>query len=360
MMRLSGVKQTVTLQQRFRGILLGTAVGDALGLPAEGISRRRARRMFPGRPRHRFLFANGMISDDTEHTLFVAQSLLAHPTSSTDFARRLAWCLRWWLLSLPAGVGFGTLRSILRLWVGAHPSRSGVRSAGNGPAMRAAPLGGFFPDSALKRNDFVDASTRITHTDPRAIVGARAVAAVAAWAVREELAGRPTPEALTETLRSVGDGEPEWEDLLGVLAESAGSEESVQQFADRLGLQRGVSGYVYHTVGVALYAWFRHFGDYERTIDAVLDCGGDADTTGAIAGALAGAVVGEGGIPEDWVAGMRDWPRTAGLFRRVADALVAEERARPIPYFWPGLVLRNALFLVVVLLHGLRRLLPPY
>ena len=60
---------------RLRGLLVGTAVGDALGLPAEGLSRQRVHRLYRGRWRHRLLFGRGMISDDTEHTLFVAQSL---------------------------------------------------------------------------------------------------------------------------------------------------------------------------------------------------------------------------------------------------------------------------------------------
>jgi ADP-ribosylglycohydrolase len=50
------------------------------------------------------VLGRGMVSDDTEHTVFVAQSLLAHPNSPELFARRLGWCLRGWLLSLPAGM----------------------------------------------------------------------------------------------------------------------------------------------------------------------------------------------------------------------------------------------------------------
>ena len=65
------------IRDRFRGVLLGTAVGDALGLPAEGLSRARVERMFRGRWRHRLVGRRGMISDDTEHTVFVAQCLLA-------------------------------------------------------------------------------------------------------------------------------------------------------------------------------------------------------------------------------------------------------------------------------------------
>ncbi len=123
---------------RLAGILLGTAVGDAVGLPAEGISPARRRRMMPGSWQHRFLFGRGMVSDDTEHALFVAQSLLRHPTNADAFQRRLAWHLRWWFVGLPAGIGLATARACLKLWFGFPPARSGVFSAGNGPAIRQA------------------------------------------------------------------------------------------------------------------------------------------------------------------------------------------------------------------------------
>ena len=57
---------------------------------------------------------------------------------------------------------------------------------------------------------------------------------------------------------------------------------TVSEFAKRLGLSGGVTGYVYDTVPVALYAWYRHFGNFRATLEAVLDCGGDTDTTGTI------------------------------------------------------------------------------
>jgi len=63
------------LADRFQGLLVGTAVGDALGLPREGLAAPRARRLFGLPDRHVFLFGRGMISDDTEHSLFVAQRL---------------------------------------------------------------------------------------------------------------------------------------------------------------------------------------------------------------------------------------------------------------------------------------------
>ena len=65
-----------TLRDVLAGVLLGTAVGDALGLPAENLSSRRIRRWWKGEWRMRFVFGRGMVSDDTEHTLMVAQALL--------------------------------------------------------------------------------------------------------------------------------------------------------------------------------------------------------------------------------------------------------------------------------------------
>src|SRR5260370_1250124 len=103
-------------QHRFQGLLIGIAVGDALGLPAEGLSARRIRRLFKGRWRHRLIFGHGMVSDDTEHAALVAQCVLANQHSPSGFRRALAWRLRWWLLSLPPAIGFATLRSIVRLW----------------------------------------------------------------------------------------------------------------------------------------------------------------------------------------------------------------------------------------------------
>src|SRR6185436_14806633 len=114
--------------------LLGCAVGDSIGLPREGLSPRRAQRLFGSGPlTHRLVFGRGMISDDTEHACMTMQALLASNGDVDRFRRSLAWRLRGWLVTLPAGIGWATLRSIVKLWLGFS---GGVSSAGNGPAMR--------------------------------------------------------------------------------------------------------------------------------------------------------------------------------------------------------------------------------
>jgi ADP-ribosylglycohydrolase len=354
----------ISQQSRFRGVFLGTAVGDAVGLPAEGISRRRVAKWFPRPWRHRLVWRYGMLSDDTEQTLLLSQALLAHPVSSQHFARHLAWGLRWWLLMLPAGIGMATGRAIFRLWLGFPPHRSGVDSAGNGAAMRVAPIGALFSEDVPRMEAYVRAATVVTHSDPRACIGALAVAKVCGWCLRTGAPALPDMERYIEMLRHCGEEDEEWRQLMDGLRQGLEQGVSVQQYAERLGQHQGISGYVYRTVPVALFAWYRHFGDFEETVSSVLDCGGDTDTVGAIAGAMAGAVVGQEGIPQPWVSGIRDWPQGTRMITRVADHLAALARTGQSPgtvaVFRPVLIPRNLVFLLVVVLHGFRRLLPPY
>ena len=149
------------------GSMLGTAVGDALGLACEGLSPRRQAKIYPSLERYGFLFGIGMISDDTEHTVMVAQALIVSGGDETRFARDFAWRLKGWLLALPAGIGMATGRAIIKLLLFIPPKWSGVKSAGNGPAMRAAVLGVAWGDDPAKLASLNGISTRITHRDER-------------------------------------------------------------------------------------------------------------------------------------------------------------------------------------------------
>ncbi|HEV7401355.1 MAG TPA: ADP-ribosylglycohydrolase family protein [Chthoniobacteraceae bacterium] len=349
----------VPMLEALAGVLVGTAVGDALGLPMEGLSARRQAKLFPPPLRHRFLGRRGMISDDTEHTLMVGQALLESSHDLAQFERALARRLRWWLASLPAGVGFATLRAILRLWSGTPPRQSGVWSAGNGPAMRSAVLGVFFVDDAVARGLFVQAATEITHRDPRALIAALAVAETAAWMAET----RDDIDPLLDTLEGLG-SHAEWPPIVARLRAALELNEPVLAFARELGATKGVSGYAFQSVPVAIYAALRHRGDYATAVGEVIACGGDTDTTGAITGALVGARVGTNGIPRDWRDGVADYPRSLDLLEQIAAQLERQRETAHalgcVRYLWPAVVLRNLVFLCVVLAHGLRRALPPY
>lgn len=350
-------------QNAIEGCLLGTAVGDALGLAYEGLSRRRASRLLGEPDRYRLLFGCGMVSDDTEHTCMVAQSLIAAGDDLDEFAKQLSRRLRWWLASLPAGAGLATARAILKLWFGFPPRKSGVFSAGNGPAMRSAIIGTAVLDPTLMR-EFVRASTRMTHTDPKAEFGALAVALAARMASECEAINAQAFETRLRDLLS-DESAHELFELVSKTTASVARRESTEQFADSLGLRRGVSGYVYHTVPVALHAWLTNPTDFASAVTSVIRCGGDTDTTAAIVGGIVGCSVGRHGIPAHWISSLRDWPRTvewmSGLSHQLTESRQIGSINRSIPQLPAlGIIVRNLGFLGVVLSHGFRRLLPPY
>jgi ADP-ribosylglycohydrolase len=357
--------QSAEHEARLKGLLLGVAVGDSLGLPAEGLSRRRVQKLFRGQWHQRFLFGRGMISDDTEHTVFVAQCLLQHPDSVSEFRRLLAWKFRVWFLSLPAGIGFATLRSILKLWLGFSPEKSGVYSAGNGPAMRAAIIGAYFAQSPDRIDSYIRASTLLTHTDPRALTGASAIAHLAGWISRN-----PTPSHLNSPdvfaiLESCGRAnDTEWKEIVDKMRCAFEQGVSVEAFTLQMNLSRGVSGYIYHTVPVSIYSWMKHYGEFEQTLIAVLNCGGDTDTVASIAGGLAGVSVGDEAIAKEWVDKIRDYPFNTRFLKNLAMCLANRQQgidceSLKTPFFL-FLFVRNILFLLVILIHGFRRLAPPY
>jgi ADP-ribosyl-[dinitrogen reductase] hydrolase len=342
------------------GSILGTAVGDAIGLPYEGLSRRRAAKLLGVPNRHRFFFGYGMVSDDTEHTCMVAQAAIASGGSPAKFQRQLAWRLRVWLLSVPAGVGLATLKAIGRLWCGVSPNHSGVFSAGNGPAMRAAILGVAIADRDRLR-EWVRISSRMTHTDPKAEYGAFAIALAAQLACQTDRVSGD--EFFAQLTLSLGDEASALILLIQDAIDSVKQGESTLQFAAKSGLDRGVSGYIYHSVPVAIHAWLSYPQDFRSAIMSVVECGGDTDSTAAIVGGIVGAAVGKDGIPRDWSDRLLEPFRSVDWMERLASQLASIQmgrcdRAIEVPML--GLLLRNFFFIGVVLFHGFRRLLPPY
>lgn len=353
---------TGPLGRALTGSMLGTAVGDALGLACEGLSPQRQLKMFPSLDRYGLLFGTGMISDDTEHTVMAAQSLIESGGDEQRFARDFAWRLKGWLLALPAGVGMATGRAIIKLWLFFPPEYSGVNSAGNGPAMRAAVLGVAFGDDPDKLARLNRISARITHRDARAEHGALAVAIAAHLSANSSalLSAQEFVQVMATRLP------PQSETLASIraVAASLAANQPAAEFVAGLGSNNGVSGYMLHTLPAVLHVWLRHQDDYMGGVTEMIRLGGDSDSTAAILGGIVGARVGRAGIPPHLLHSLRDWPRSTGFIERVAQRLaharLANTRLREVRSCLFATPARNLFFLGVVLAHGCRRLLPPY
>jgi ADP-ribosylglycohydrolase len=317
------------------GTLVGTALGDALGLPCEGMTARAIARRFGKVRRFHLLGSTGYVSDDTEQAALVAQCLARHPEDAVECARAFRRALLGWFLRLPWGVGLATVRACLRILLGLDPS--GVRSAGNGAAMRAAVVGAFFRDRPAERRAFGTALARVTHLDDRAIEGALFVADLIAVG----------PEAARAV---VGEAElgAALDRAAGLAARQAGTAEAAAVL--------GTSGYVVHTVPFALFCYLRFGGDPSLALEEAIGAGGDTDSIAAILGAWLGARHGEASLPSPLVGRIHDGPFGPSHLRALAACLA--DGAPPPRYSWPAAFARNLALYPVILAHGLRRLSP--
>lgn len=111
----------ITVKEIVLGSIMGTAVGDSLGLLYEGLSAKRQKKLYKDINRQKFFLGKGLISDDTEHTLMVAHALYHSSGDEEIFSRYLAKSLRKWIISMPLGIGFASLRACIKLLLGFSP-----------------------------------------------------------------------------------------------------------------------------------------------------------------------------------------------------------------------------------------------
>ena len=327
--------------RRIEGCLLGTAAGDALGLPAEGLTPQRQLKLYPRMDRYQLLGGRGIISDDTEHAVLTLFALERSQGDPERFGRQIRRGLRRWFWTLPPGIGYGTLRAGLRLTLGLK--QSGVFSAGNGPAMRAPIIAAWtYPEGKQDLAELVRQSTEATHTDPKAYYGSLVLARL----THQLLDGALDPEGL---VHGVNDSAC-LEIVERVLSRA---DRTPAELCHELDYRRGVTGYIYHTLAVVLQASLHPGLSFEEALVATVRCGGDSDSTAALVGGILGAVRGAEAIPLSWKTSLRDWPLNGFVLSQLARGAGSE------PSYAASLA-RNLVVGPWLIACALRRLAPPY
>lgn len=285
-----------SLQEGFIGCLLGLSIGDALGMPFEGMTAE-ALQVKLSRPLQLFDapwrgLKAGQWTDDTKMALCLAESLAENRgLDPEDVARRY---VAWYDSGDLRGIGATTQEAILRLKAGIPWSRSGKTgtwAAGNGAAMRVAPLGLFFYRDLERLQRACQLEAAITHNNPEAIAGSQAVAFMVASLLA---GGLDLHRLIQETVGFIGEG---------TVSERLRQAEGLLQAGVPCAMalkELGTSGYVVETVASAAYCFLTSPDDFEQTVTSAVLGGGDTDTTAAIAGALSGAWNGVQGIPPRW------------------------------------------------------------
>ncbi|SDK82761.1 ADP-ribosylglycohydrolase [Catalinimonas alkaloidigena] len=288
---------------RYRAALLGTALGDALGVPVEGKSREALRSAPITEPMGNGVHQQppGTWSDDSALTFCLAESL-AQGYNLHDLAQRfLRWQTEghWSAHGTAFGIGQTTQAALQRLQSGVSPVEAGgleEQHNGNGSLMRILPLAFYLDDLPVaQRYERTAEVSSLTHAHPRTLVACFCYLELA----RQLLHGQPPDRAFFAMQEVCND----YLDTLDLSYEERDRFERVlildigQLPADDI----QSDGYVVHTLEAACWCLLTQ-PDYRTTVLTAVNLGDDADTTAAVAGGLAGIVYGEAALPEAWLA----------------------------------------------------------
>jgi ADP-ribosylglycohydrolase len=330
-------------RDRARGALYGLAIGDALGMPTQMLSRQQITRRWgpvltgfePAPPGHPIApgMPAGAVTDDTEQAVLLGRLLLAGPVDPRELASALiAWeqdMVRRGSLDL---LGPSTRRAIDAVLAGTPPEEAGATGDTNGAAMRITPVGiKFAPGNPPRLVDAVQEASLVTHNTSVALAGAAAVAAAVSAGIGSASAGEASVLAVTEAAigaARLGAERGHW---------VAGADVAARiRWATRLvaGLPaREAAKAIYSLVGTSLAtqesvpAAFAVLsavpGDPWQACLLAASLGGDCDTIAAMAGAIGGAVHGLAAFPPQAV----ETIDAQGLaLADLADALLALRR----------------------------------
>ncbi len=297
----------ISLADRILGCLYGGALGDALGGPYEG-------KPLPVEFR---LPDSARISDDTQLTLATCEAMTS--AGSVNPESIAAQFLVWFRERRLSGLGSSTLKALRDLDAGGHWALSGARgerSAGNGAAMRAAPLAFLLdPNLAGDRTCLRDVC-RITHHHDEAYIGALAIVTAIRCLAFDGCSLHQ--ELLNAVVSSLPDSQVR--DRLAQLI-ALRSSTSSQELARKC----GASGFVADSVPLALIIAAEHAtADVLVAIQAAVACGGDTDTIAALTGQIVGAAHGVSAIPKQICRTISDWQ----LIEEVAEQFAAFATAR--------------------------------
>ncbi|MEV7084976.1 ADP-ribosylglycohydrolase family protein [Streptomyces sp. NPDC093085] len=306
---------------RALGALYGLAMGDALGMPTQIMSRKAIVARFgavtgfePG-PSDNPVSAGmpaGSVTDDTDQAVIVGR-LLTGSGGHID-PLRLAHALLEWEREMKAKGSFdllgpSTKAALEAVSRGVPPQEAGKAGATNGAAMRITPVGIAFPETPLDRFvDQVAAACQVTHDTTIGIASAAAVAAAVSRGV--DGGGLEDAFAAAVAAAEAGAERGHWVAGADIAARIRWAVELVRGLPERQALDRvcdlvGTSVASQESVPAAFAVLALAEGDPWRACLLAANLGGDCDTIGAIAGAVAGAVRGASGLPAEALATLR-------------------------------------------------------
>jgi len=281
---------------RFRGALLGLAMGDALGTTLEFMapgSFAPISDIVGGGP---FDLDAGQWTDDTSMMYCLAHSLVR--TKKCDLDDQMTLYCRWWQDGVFSVNGKcfdigNTVQAALQRYQRTGEPKSGdtaPMSAGNGSLMRLAPIPIRYYDSFTDAVEYAALSSITTHAAIEAVDACRYFSGLM-WGALHGVSKEKLLDGIYSPIEKYWDENPLCQSITDMIVNA--------EYKTKEASQIRASGYVMHSLEAVLWAFYRTDDFESGALDAV-NLGEDADTTGAIYGQLAGAYYGERLMPYKW------------------------------------------------------------
>jgi len=311
---------------KISGCLLGTAIGDALGMPNEDLSKKRSLDLYGGHikdfiPPHRDSvnghLNRGCYTDDTQLTLIIAESIIECKGLNPE---RLAgnFC-SWYKSKDERNRGHACSQACERLLAGVPWYEAGANKAGVGGAMRVAPVGLWYAGQPEDVAEMAALSCRITHRNIVAIDGAVTIAYAISLLSTADDCGKSLINILIKSVKS-SEFKAKLQDVDFALKSGLGIDEAIQLLGNSEAAAEGVP--------LALFIFLSSPRDYANMVlsaaNATGEVGGDTDTIACMVGALSGAYNGISNIPPPWVKdveGSKEIQKIAQAFHKARLAL---------------------------------------
>ncbi|HEX7161809.1 MAG TPA: ADP-ribosylglycohydrolase family protein [Trebonia sp.] len=303
-------------RDRARGALYGLAIGDALGMPTQLLSRRQITERWgplltgfePAPPGHPIAagMPAGAVTDDTEQAVLLGRLLLSGPVDPREFAAALvAWDRDMAARGSLDLLGPSTRRAVEAVLSGTPPEEAGLSGDTNGAAMRITPVGiKVAADDPKALVDAVQAASLVTHNTSVALAGAAAVAA----AVSAGIGGAGSVDGVAAAIdiavdaAAIGAEHGHWvagADVAARIRWATGLVAGLpaEEAAEVIYSLVGTSLATQESVPAAFAVLSAVPGDPWQACLLAASLGGDCDTIAAIAGAIGGAVHGLAAFP---------------------------------------------------------------
>lgn len=306
-------------KDKILGLLFGQAIGDALGLGTEFMSKEEAEQYYPNglssyhqivQDNHRKRWEQGEWTDDTDQMLCIADAIIK---DKDLLPLSVAQELYAWFKGIPMGIGKSTYQVLSfpkyiqhpeevakMVWeLSRYANTNREHNASNGAVMRT-PIVGLW-DKNIEQN--AEKICKLTHYDPRCVGSCVIISTLVNHILNDK-------ELSKEDMIRIGN---KYDDRIKEYIELASlSDISCLELDDFHKM-----GYTLKTMAAGIWSYF-HCTSFEEGLITIVNEGGDADTNATVACAVLGVQYGYGSIPERYKDGLL---RKDYLFQKAEELL---------------------------------------